>query len=472
MQIAAKIHRYALGVCLLAGAVPILAQSPAALLAREMTRQAASAPWGQVYQKKAGCTPFVAAGNTPVGAISQWSFACIWTLSGVQRTEYYYATSSGTVTLQYLHLSAPPAGDSNEVFLAMEQRLQRAYGQALRPFGLLHVGAWRHPPESAGQRWSTGPSEIILHRQTHKPLHGEIIGGSQLAVIERGRFTLAEEDEELERQIGLQQYIRGAHLNREELRSAFPQYASLMERPTSPIIDRSKREVATRQATLRLLQETRTADPERKALLLVAADELVDRLADLLVERGEVPEAATARRQLKPFGVTLGTPMWDGGLTYNMDLLRRAAAEAPDTHWGRIAFVRMLSRGMDWRGFFGCQPVDQFGVVIAKGEAYLAAHPETGHRKELSFLLALAYETWWSASIASPVDSLAYEQFGPKRDRYFAGAAEARRKAIHYYEEVIRLEPTSPEARAASRQLPRLKLGHDTGQRTFLCTTC
>lgn len=394
-------------------------------------------------------------------------------LRGIQRTEYYYATPTGTVTLQYLHLSLSATIETPDyVFSAIEQRLHRAYGQPIRPFGLLHAGAWLHPPERAGQRWSIAPSEIILHRQTHKPLYGEMLGGPQLAVIERRRFTLIQEDEQLERQIGLQQYIRGAHLGQDELGHELPEYAELMKRPTVPIVSRAKREVAIRQAALRLLQQVERADPERKALLLAAADELVERLADLLVdERGEVPEATTARRQLKQFGVTLGTRMWDGGLSYNMDLLRRAAAEVPNTEWGEIAFVRMLARGLDWRGFFGCQPVDQFGVVVEKGEAYLKAHPNTGRRKELMFTLALAYETWWSASHAQPIDSLAYEQFGPMRSRYLSRADEARQKAIRYYQDVIHAVPDSPEARAARRQLPRLKLGLDTGQRAFLCTT-
>lgn len=339
-----------LGTCLHAIAVPVFAESSTDLIAQETVRQAASAPWGRVYQSGVGCSPFVAAGNTPIRAIGQWSFACIRPLRGIQRTEYYYATPNGTVTLQYLHLSLLPAAteSSDDVFLAIEQRLRRAYGQPIRPFGLPHTGAWLHPPERAGQRWSIAPSEIILHRQSHKPLYGELIGGPQLAVIERGRFTLIQEDEELERQIGLQQYIHGAHLGHDGLRRELSEYAELMKRPAYPVGDRVKREVATRQAALRLLQQVKLVDPERKALLLVAADELVERLADLLVdERGEVPEAATARRQFKQYGVTLRSRMWDGGLSYNMDLLRRAAAEVPDTEWGEIAFVRMLARGID-----------------------------------------------------------------------------------------------------------------------------
>src|SRR5687768_9792829 len=108
----------------LAVAVPVFAAPAADPIAREMVRQAESAPWGQVYQKTAGCSPFVGVGNTPIHAIAQWSFACISTLRGIQRTEYYYATLIGTVTLQYLHLSLQAAEESDNVFLAIEQQLQ------------------------------------------------------------------------------------------------------------------------------------------------------------------------------------------------------------------------------------------------------------------------------------------------------------------------------------------------------------
>lgn len=462
---------------LIAVAAPVLHRPAPGVVAREMVRQAESAPWGQAYRARAGCAPYIPSGNTPFNAVDQWSFACTQVLAGIHRTEYYYASPEGPVTLQYLHLSLPLASlnpDHDSLFLALEQRLQRAYGRPLRPSGIAGTGAWRRQPERAGQLWTNKSSGIILHRERHVPRSGVMIEGPQMAVIEGQRFALAQEDDELAREIGLQLYFRGAHLGGDLLPREFPEYMDLMNEPPPPISDRAKREAAARQAAVHLLRQAESAAPERKALLLVAADVLVERVADLLVdERGEVaPAANTVRRQLRPFGVALGDRMWDGGLSYNMDLLRRAAAEAPATQWGEIAFVRMLARGLQWRAYFVCQPVDRFALVIREGEAYLAAHPETRHRKELMFTLALAWETWWSASHAPASDELTYQQFRPVRRRYLPRADEARRKAVQYYEGVIQTDPDSLEARSARRHLPRLRLGLDTGQRAFLCISC
>jgi hypothetical protein len=105
--------------------------------------------------------------------------------------------------------------------------------------------------------------------------------------------------------------------------------------------------------------------------------------------------------------------------------------------------------------------------VIEGGEKFLREYPETPFRKEQIYHLALAYETWWSLSQAKQGDPTAE---GAQVDR--ASAERARKKAIELYEELVRIEPESPEARAGQLVLPRLKLGFDTGERTFFCFAC
>ena len=53
-----------------------------------------------------------------------------------------------------------------------------------------------------------------------------------------------------------------------------------------------------------------------------------------------------------------------------------------------------------------------------------------------------------------------------------AGAEAARRKVIELFEELIRLAPESPEAERGRLRLTRLKLGLDTGERSFFCFSC
>jgi hypothetical protein len=97
------------------------------------------------------------------------------------------------------------------------------------------------------------------------------------------------------------------------------------------------------------------------------------------------------------------------------------------------------------------------------GSAFLARHPASPARADIEFMVAQAYETWWSLPQASPEDDYV------EPARYQAGAATAREKAIALYKDVLRLAPSGPEATYARPVLPRLALGFDTGQRRFFC---
>lgn len=450
-------------------ALPLFAQPGSESIAREMVRQARTASWGRVYEARPGCQKFVAGGNTPFAAITQWSYACSTTFNGVGRIEYYYATSFGTVTLQYVHLFVPElTTNQDDIFEAVRFRLTRGLGESIRPFGLFHTGAWQYPPERAGQRWSTPAAEIILHQHLHQPLDGQMLAGPQLAIIEHGRFAMTEDDDALDKRIGLQNNLGARRLGLERLRRDFPKYAPLLIPPDGWPKDVAPLREPTVQAMVELLQQSTAAPPNEKAAMLILADELVERLSNLLFPNPGNPNRtdvllAQARRILKSQGATLGEPTHDGGLAYDHGLLRRAVNDGAGTEWGEVAFLRNL--------VLGCPDVDFFATVIRNGEAYLDTHLGMKYRKELLFSLAISYESWWSISNAPSAD-IAYEQFAPVRRKYVAGARSARTKAIELYEEVVRLAPDSVEAQAATRQLPRLKLGLDTGQRAFVCTYC
>jgi hypothetical protein len=123
----------------------------------------------------------------------------------------------------------------------------------------------------------------------------------------------------------------------------------------------------------------------------------------------------------------------------------------------------------------GCKGPNCFREVIRQGDMFLRTYPESRFRKEQTYHLALAYETWWSLSQAQRGDPTA--EGAPSLvvvsdpiDR--ASGEAARKRAIELYQELISIAPESPEARAGQLQLPRLKLGLDTGERTFFCFSC
>jgi hypothetical protein len=157
---------------------------------------------------------------------------------------------------------------------------------------------------------------------------------------------------------------------------------------------------------------------------------------------------------------------YSGDLEYDRGFLRRAWKEFPETPWGHRAFLMLQRLSCSIRDF-GCQGPNCFRAVIEQGEKFLRQYPETPFRKEQIYHLALAYETWWSLSKAEPGD-LSAEEARIGR----TSAERARTRAIGLYEELIRMEPRSPEARAGQMVLPRLKLRLGTRERTFFCFSC
>jgi hypothetical protein len=111
---------------------------------------------------------------------------------------------------------------------------------------------------------------------------------------------------------------------------------------------------------------------------------------------------------------------------------------------------------------------DQFRAVIQEGVPFLEQHPNSPHQLDVQLTVAQAYETWWSLSQPQPTVEDDYsERVEPQK--YQEGAEAARQKAIAYYERLLQAAPQSDHAVYARRQLPRLKLGIDTGQRRFHC---
>jgi len=93
----------------------------------------------------------------------------------------------------------------------------------------------------------------------------------------------------------------------------------------------------------------------------------------------------------------------------------------------------VLLAWMGWDGSGICEAgSDQFREVIAQGEKFLADHPSSPHRLDVTLAMGTAYETWWSLSRAKAGDD-------------YVEAAYARRRLLS------------------------LKLGIDTAQRAFYC---
>jgi hypothetical protein len=227
-----------------------------------------------------------------------------------------------------------------------------------------------------------------------------------------------------------------------------------------------------KDAIVRLLAAAKSAPPERQPILLLAADRLLGRLPWVVQnDNSHAEHWPEWRAQLENSGVTFGNSGANpGGLTWSYagSLLKRVWTDFPQTEWGEHAFVLLLSQGFD-TGAECAAGTDQFRTVIPQGLLFLEKHPNSPYRLDVQLAVAQAYETLWSLSQAPARTESEDEYSTVEPAKYQEGAGAARQKAIAVYETLLQTSPHSDAAAYARRQLPRLKLGADTGQRRFYC---
>jgi hypothetical protein len=241
--------------------------------------------------------------------------------------------------------------------------------------------------------------------------------------------------------------------------SAFPELPEIYS-TENPQVDPK----IVRPVLQRILDAAKNAPAGRRPALLLAADAVAGRLAFPSV----VPPSPDLQKQfdeLAAQGLTFKYAELDDGWTYQSDLLWLLWREYASTEAGEDAFVLLLRRGWDTTSCCG-QGSDNFRAVIREGEAFLAKRPQSPHHLDVVFLLAQAYETWWSLSLTPDANQ---EEGDPAPAAYREGAGAAREKAIAYYEEVLKAAPEGPEAKCSRQPLEMLQANQDTHQRRFYC---
>ena len=361
---------------------------------------------------------------------------------------------------------------SAEVEQLLIQRLTSAYGPGTVPDRLMIEISASFP--KPGMSWRVGDVTVFLHCNRNYVAPAGIREGVQVIAIHR------EVLEERQRNLEVQEAIRTSStlshpVAQDELEKELGQRYLRSSKHPETESGRVRAELDTQTALLRLLRDTSEGGRDRRAAILVAADDLAVRLGSLLVTRSvtngretlaEAPGAGAIRLQLASYDVRYaGIGHYSGDLEYDRSLLRRAWTQFPDTAWGQRAFL-WLQYGCSVPGF-DCSGPNCFLTVIKQGENFLRDYPDTPFRTAQIYHLALANETWWSLSQAVPNDPTAR---GAHVDKH--SGDRARKRAIELYEELLRTAPRTPEARSGQLSLPRLKLGLSTGERTFFCFSC
>ena len=433
--------------------------------------------WETPYRQPARGSPSACSG-VPAhpdlrGGLDGYAYYCSQRMGDVSAESLYYpaGASQPAVLLRRadFRLAIEYPEMSREVERLLTERLVRAYGPGTVPDRLFEIWAVGPTP---GLSWQAGEITIFLHRNRNFLAPAGIREGVQLIAIRNEVLREREAEREIEKAFGSTTTLAYDTISSDLKKDLGALYLAPGSRPESEA-GRAKGERETRAALLSLLGQAGAGDRGRRAAILVAADDLMVRLGSLLVMRSvahggetllEAPDANQVRRQLAAYGLRyIGMGHESGDLEYDRSLLRRAWKEFPETPWGQRAFLTLQKIGCSIPDS-GCRGPNCFRTVIEQGEKFLREYPETPFRKEQIYHLALAYETWWSLSQAEPGDPTAE---GAQIDK--ASAERARRKAIDLYEELTRIAPESPEARAGQLVLPRLKLGLGTGERMFFC---
>jgi hypothetical protein len=452
--------------------------------ARAMLERLDGVPWNSRYaasRRQAACGPRVPV-QTDVYATEEWTAHCADVRDGVIRESFYYVfgePARSALLRVDLRLADESPATTAALLAALTAKLTRDFGAPdhapeLFEIGFRHIGLGQ---PVAGDHWRSGERDYFLHANQTGVTPMGVRRGVQLIVMERRLLEERARDDFIRRAEGFGPAFGESGLALQRLKTEIgePFMAEIDAQWKTP----AEREAWTRRIHRDLLDLLRpAASRDLRALRLLAADALVAKLALLLVDSppgrtGEARATAGIRRQLAGYGVTLGHTMHDGRLAYGRDLLWRVWREFPDTGAGELAFLELECRGWDTSARIGCPTnPDLFREVIARGTAYLAGHPKSSVRMQVSYAVAVAYESWWSIAHAPAGDAFIGAPPYPRRASNARLAGEARTHAIEYYRRVVRMAPASPEAAAALRRLPRLELDLDTGQRQFFCSYC
>jgi hypothetical protein len=446
-----------------------------------LVRQFETTEWRadySVWQKKhpsAGCRVFHGDGSSLFIA-DLWSYRCFSVLGSARVNRFFYILNSTNPPESRLDQflgeiwESPdtPLSDIQRMHDEIESLLTRRYGPPESPDTMpAGVAAWGSGDWHLLRMWQLRDRDIYLYiRETP----GERVAVGLLARARVLQVASRDEGQQLllarRPSVALEDQI-DSRLST-ALAKDFPTASALLgDSDTQPSSE------AVYDAAAQMAHVGANATPDLRPMLLLAADRLVERWH--LPEQEKLPADIDAR--VKQLGTTAGAHFnWnslDDSWNYQHELLWSAWRAAPGSEWGQDAFFLLLASGWDTSGV--CRNgADQFRTVIEQGQKFLAGNPSSPLRLPVTYLMAEAYETWWSLSewsSCSPVIDLGPGpcKAAPGSARYTAGAGTALQQAIADYEALLAADPSTYGTPALRRRLARLKLGIDTNQRRFYC---
>jgi hypothetical protein len=407
----------------------------------------------------------------------EWCYRCSAFADSGWASRYFYVLDetdhSAARLRQFRGEVSQPAGlplsALGEIHHQIENRLTSLYGKPQAADSLPSaVPAWGSADWHFVRIWHTPQEEIYLYRK-ESPGAKEAVGMLardrvlESASTAQGQHLILEEPPDANFEEEVDSGVAAA------LGTQFSQVSAVLADP-----DEEPYPSAVANALTNLIDASRQAPLDQRAALLLAADRLAGRWRLPAANPLPAGMGSEVARLQKDDGMHFEWSELDGEWLYQHDLLWTLWHDAPDTEWGGDAFYLLLDRGWDPSGI--CKGgSDQFRAVVAQGEKYLEKYPEVPTRLPMLFLVAQAYETWWSLSqwwACSPALDPSTSPCGPEPSsaQYDTGAAAAREKAIAYYDQLAKADPDTYATPELRRRVARLKMGIDTNQRRFYCS--
>jgi hypothetical protein len=151
---------------------------------------------------------------------------------------------------------------------------------------------------------------------------------------------------------------------------------------------------------------------------------------------------------------------------YEETFLQKLIDKYPDSSWGQFAFLEMLERGFDTSGMCrGGQ--NQWKRVLSEGAVFLEKYPGSEFVPDIRFYMGQAEETLFT--LGTIKDNPFMESSGLSWEQYADQSEYARKKAIGYYDEVLRSSQKSVYENYLKYVLPRLRAGFATGCHYYFC---
>ena len=259
------------------------------------------------------------------------------TRDGVIRETFFYVFGE-PARIARLRVDVRPVDESPANTARLLPALQRAltarFGAPTHEPELMEIGFrhLRYGEPVAGDHWQGGGLHYFLHANLSGGYPMGMRRGVQLVVITDRLFAEREMDSLILRAEGIfgeAQEDDNPVRARLKARIGAP-YIRAMRATLGKAADRPRLVNETIQDLTAILRESDRADAPRRALCLLAADQVVNKLSQWLIESSpngerESGEAAGVRRLLSRYGVKLGGMTHYGGLEYRHELLWRVS---------------------------------------------------------------------------------------------------------------------------------------------------